>query len=114
LKATRTQQLHEEGAAYYQAARPDRLPAVVVVIDRYARLIGDPAVAAAIGTMARTGRSLGIHLVLTSQRDNNGNNEIEDNVRYRLRLSDRAIQLRSMRGHGDRLFTLPGDETSTL
>ncbi len=76
----------------YGAAEP--IPRLVVVIDEFATLATDlPDFLAALVGVAQRGRSLGVHLVLATQRPGgviNDDIRANTNLRLALRVSDRA------------------------
>ncbi len=106
MMRTRARDLNDQGIEHYWEANPDRVPAIVVVIDGYDRLLKDKPAVGAIETAARTGRTRGIHLILTSWRDEGTGphgicmplrtrNAIEDCMMFRVRLSGCTGQFRS-------------------
>ncbi len=94
----REQLLREVGAADLAAYRADPgrppLPRLVVVIDEFAALVAElPSFLSALVGIAQRGRSLGIHLVLATQRPGGVvDDEIRanTNLRVALRLHDAA------------------------
>jgi S-DNA-T family DNA segregation ATPase FtsK/SpoIIIE len=89
--------LHHAGgfdrADEYRAHRRDHpeaelepLPSLVVVVDEFAELISaEPRFAELFATIGRLGRSLGVHLLLSTQRLDDGRiHRLEGHLRYRL------------------------------
>ncbi len=82
------------GVAEYAAARrvaPDRmppLPALLVVVDEFSELLARrPELVDLLGTVGRLGRSLGLHLLLASQRLDEGRlRGLESHLSYRIAL----------------------------
>jgi S-DNA-T family DNA segregation ATPase FtsK/SpoIIIE len=82
------------GTAEYDAARradPGRLPplpALLVVVDEFSELLARrPELVELLGTIGRLGRSLGLHLLLASQRLDEGRlRGLESHLSYRIAL----------------------------
>ncbi len=81
-------------AAYQQSRADEPLPRLLVVIDEFAALARElPDFMAALVDIAQRGRSLGVHLLLATQRPNgiiNDNIRANTNLRISLRVQDVA------------------------
>ncbi|MEY2553082.1 MAG: segregation ATPase FtsK/SpoIIIE, family, partial [Ilumatobacteraceae bacterium] len=97
----REQLLRQVGAAdlssYRRAAPHDVLPRLVVVIDEFATLVSEqPEFLHALVGIAQRGRSLGVHLILATQRPSgviSDDIRANTNLRLALRLHDAADAL---------------------
>ncbi len=67
-------------------SRLDSLPALLVVVDEFGELLAtQPEFADLFTSIGRTGRSLGVHLLLSSQRLDEGRiRRVESHLRYRI------------------------------
>ncbi|MGB0113355.1 MAG: FtsK/SpoIIIE domain-containing protein [Ilumatobacteraceae bacterium] len=78
----------------YRRRTPDALPRLVVVIDEFASLAKEhPDLLAALVSIAQRGRSLGVHLILATQRPAGvvtDDIRANTNLRLALRLNDRS------------------------
>lgn len=92
----RQQLLHEAGVPSAVAYREERargrdlppLPSLVIVVDEFAEMLADrPEFLEVLGTIGRVGRSLGVHLLLASQRLEEGRlRGLDSHLRYRVAL----------------------------
>jgi S-DNA-T family DNA segregation ATPase FtsK/SpoIIIE len=94
-----------------------QMPAIVVVIDEYADLVGhDPEIAELVTTLVRKGRAAGLHMVLATQRPTVDvvTGEIKANVPIRIALRTASAHdsrviidntgAEALSGNGDMLF----------
>jgi S-DNA-T family DNA segregation ATPase FtsK/SpoIIIE len=94
----REHRLREAGASdlkeYLQAGHPEPLPRLVVVIDEFATMVAElPDFIDSLVGVAQRGRSLGVHMILATQRPGgavNNNIRANTNLRISLRVQDVA------------------------
>ena len=104
----RQQLLHDAGVSS-RDDYPGCLPSLVIVVDEFSELLAlRPEFAELFATIGRLGRSLGLHLLLASQRLDEGRlRGLESHLSYRIALrSFSASESRAVIGVGD-AHTLP-------
>jgi S-DNA-T family DNA segregation ATPase FtsK/SpoIIIE len=106
----RQQLLHDAGASSIaEYAGPDPLPSLVIVVDEFSELLSArPEFVDVFVAIGRLGRSLGLHLLLASQRLDEGRlRGLESHLSYRIALRTfSASESRAVLGTSD-AFELP-------
>jgi S-DNA-T family DNA segregation ATPase FtsK/SpoIIIE len=114
----RERQLRAAGAdnlvEYVQRGAPEPMPRLIVVIDEFATLASElPDFLAALVGIAQRGRTLGVHLILATQRPSgavNDNIRTNTNLRVALRVQDAAdsVDVIGIRDAAELSRLLPG------
>ena len=101
----RQQVLHEAGvASIADYAGPDPLPSLVIVVDEFSELLAArPEFVDVFASIGRLGRSLGLHLLLASQRLDEGRlRGLESHLSYRIALRTfSGAESRAVLGNAD-------------
>ncbi|RRR68755.1 MAG: hypothetical protein EI684_17135 [Candidatus Viridilinea halotolerans] len=91
---------------YHQGPQGQPLPFLMIIIDEYAEMITDnPAFGAELDRITRLGRSLGVHLILASQRPVGVSDQMRANIKLRICLRVEGVDTsREMLRRADAAF----------